>query len=171
MSNPVEPQGSENDISQETQVEETDFLSELGFGAPKKANQTPEEEFYDDLTGQNGTRYAKIANLRYWLNHEMSGFQFLKESGIKITKQDDAPIAITIPGAMVKPAQGSKTVQRQITNLEYLKLKIEYYMLMTHYPHFKVIPDQPQRRVCSMSKIVDLCAEHESIKELVHKKY
>lgn len=161
--NSGEPLFSEDD--------DTGFLEHILEPAARKSNQTPEEDFYDELSGNNGEKYAKMANIRYWLNHEMSALQHLREKGVSLTVMADAVEAKSIPGAVAKPVQGSKKISKLLSNEEYLKIRLEYYLLMTYYPRFLVIPNEPQRRVCSMSVMVDKIAEYPTIKELVNKRY
>lgn len=158
---------------QEQPIEDDDFLDDImGAGTPKpRFSASPEDDFYRELTGNNGEKYPKISNIRWWLNHEMSSLQHLRESGVVLSILGDIPDAQPIPGAVAKPATSARKQLRPLTNTEFIKLRIEYYMLMHYHPRFQVIPDQPQRRICSMSKIVDMVAEYETIKQLVTKRY
>lgn len=156
----------------EQPLDDDDFLSDLGFGTPRALNNTtPEEDFYSELTGNNGEKYAKLDTMRYGLNHEMSQLQHLRDRGVNLSILADVTEAKPIPGAVAKPVVSPKKALRPLTNLEYLKLKIEYYLLMQYHPRFQVIEGQPQRRVCSLSKMVDMIAEYETIKQLINKRY
>jgi hypothetical protein len=159
---PTETQAPDDDIDA--------FLAQA-FGpvrlAPKK-EQSPEQDFMNRMTA--GT-VNKLGNLRYYLNsHELPKFQFMRqEKGIAYTV-DGVAETKQIPGAVSAKPLLTK-VQRDITREEYIKHSIEYYLCMHYLPFFLVDERNPHRPVCSLSRVVDMLAEHDDIKELRTKKY
>lgn len=145
-----------------------DFLSDIGLGAPEPS--TPESEFFDMLTAPPAPR---IGTIRYFVMHQMSMFQFLREKEVQIqTKQEHTINTVNIPGAMtVKGNITAKNALKDLDQLGYAKLILEYYLLMHHLPRFRVMDDNKHRSVCSMSKVVDMLAEHPEIQGVIYKRY
>ena len=144
-----------------------DFLSVFGDGKPTRENYTPEDEFYDKMTQG---KVNKLGNLRYYLNsHELPKFQFFKQKQVYIQLEklvESKPIV----GTISQKAQSIK-VKTNLTQEEYIKLSIEYYLLMYYLPYFFLEDQAPHRQVCSLSKVVDMLSEHSDIRELREKKY
>lgn len=140
-----------------------DFMESLGMSSAPMAPQTPEEEFYEYLTSPPAPR---VATIRWWMTHEMSKFQFLLEKQVII--QVKAEKEVNIPGAA--SAKTIKTITKDLDQLGFAKLSLEYYLLMHHLPRFRLI-ERDHKPVCSMSKMVDLLADNEVIKEAIYKRY
>lgn len=140
-----------------------DFMESLGMSSGPMAPQTPEEEFYEYLSSPPAPR---IATIRYWVMHEMSKFQFLKEKQTLIQVKEDKEVSI--PGAAT--AKTIKTVTKDLDQLGYAKLSLEYYLLMHHLPRFQLV-ERNHKPVCSMSIMVDLLANNDIIKEVIYKRY
>lgn len=140
-----------------------DFLSNIGLGdAPKPS--TPEDEFFEMITAPPAPR---VGTIRYFVMHQMSMFQFLREKEVLVQLKTEQ--VTLIPGAV--QAKTTKMVNKDLDQLGYAKLILEYYLLMHHLPRFRVMDDNKHRPVCSMSKVVDLLAEHPEIQGVVYKKY
>lgn len=142
-----------------------DFLSDIGLGAPEPS--TPESEFFDMLTAPPAPR---IGTIRYFVMHQMSMFQFLREKEVLIqTKQEYK--GVNIVGAMSTKIALPGTNFQSLDQLGYAKLILEYYLLMHHLPRFRVMDDNKHRSVCSMSKVVDMLADHPEIQGVIYKRY
>lgn len=153
-----------------TQSEDTnidDFLSAFGDGKPPREYNTPEDEFYDKMVQG---KVNKLGNLRYYLNsHELPKFQFLKQKNTTIQTTIEVE-SKPIPGAVTTKHLKTKT-KIDLSQEEYIKLSIEYYLLMYYLPYFLRDEQAPHRQVCSISKVVEMLSEHPDIKELREKKY
>lgn len=92
-----------------------DLLEELGLDTkPTDANDI----FWDELTSGG---YPKIHNARYWLVHQMSFYHHFREDNVNFTRQI---------------MKDGKVVNSTVTQLEYGKIALKYYLYMTHYPRF-----------------------------------
>lgn len=145
---------------------EIDLDAAFGDGKPPEPS-TPEDEFIAKMTA--GT-IQRIGNFRYMLNAgELPKFQFLKEKGIRIQREVEKETK-PIPGAQSAKPIKTRTWE-DLPQEEYIKLSLEYYLLVHYLPYFMRDEDAPHRQVCSLSKVVEMLAEHDSIKELRGKKY
>lgn len=131
-----------------------DFLADLGI-KDASASMTPDEKFYYDITAGG---MPKIGNLIYWLRHEMARFQYTKGKGILIQREE-------IKASPKGPVKGYK----EVTNLDYARTSIEYYLLMTYLPRFRHTEDH--RPLCTMGTVLDMVLANDDVKAVINKKY
>jgi len=155
---------SDQNSNQEPEIDS--FFDQLDENNKAKPFDTPEEEFYSYFIGHSG----KLALLRYWIySYAMPVYYFMLEKKIGLTIADTIETKPIVGSSTVKPS--TKQIQRLVTPQEWAKLITEQYLLTYHYPRFVVLDDQPQRKVCSISAMVDMLTAHEAIQEAVNKKY
>lgn len=131
-----------------------EFLADLGI-KDASAGMTPDEKFYYDITSGG---MPKIGNLIYWLRHEMARFQYTKGKGILIQREE-----------IKQSPKGPTKVNKDITNLDYARLSIEYYLLMTYLPRFR--HTEEHRSLCTMDTVLDMILANENVKTVINKRY
>lgn len=109
---------------------------------------TREDELYLLLTEG---KHPRISNCRYWMIGEISRYKHMKELGIKVTKD--------------KVLDG-KLQAVMLSNVEYAKIAIGYFLMAYHLPYFEPLGDRP---AANLVKMVDKLVEHPSIKEIIEK--
>lgn len=135
-------------------LDDDSFLSDLGI-EDNSEPQDPNTKFYAFLTSPPMPR---IANLVYWLGHEMARFQYTKGKGMLVQREE---IKVTPKG----PVKGFANV----TTTDYARASIEYYLLMMYLPRFR--HTEEHRQLCEMDKVLDLLMNDEEVKKKIHKRY
>lgn len=136
-------------MQDEQSAELSGLLDKYGLDV---APVTREDQVYGILT--EGLA-PKIDNCRYWLGHQMALFQYLtKDADKKITTD-------TIVDG--------KAVAKQLSNLDYAKLMIKYYLSMHHLPWFQDLQNGTPK--ADMTKVIDMLLQHEALKAVVEKKW
>lgn len=140
---PIQPEPTEDETSFD------DLLSSMGMD---DKSITSEDMFFTYLTEG---KYQKIHNLRYWLVSEIAKFQFLAKENVKITKH-------------IYDKEKRTIIDRPLTNIEFAKIQIKYYLQMYHLPWFEKIG---ARKPCDMEIMLGRIAEHSIIAETIVKNY
>lgn len=123
-----------------------DLLGDLGI-VNAFAAATPEEEFYNEIVAG---KMPKIANARYWLQHEIYKFDYLTEYHL-------------VPMRAVGSSTGTR--HSPISVLEFARHMLRYYFQMMHMPRFM---DLPARKACDMEKFLDYVLEEPTIKRTIN---
>lgn len=125
-----------------------DFLANLGLGIREL---TPEQMFVDEI---NAGKVTKLAMMRHYLNHEMSKFQSLLESGFAVTRN---------------AVEGGTVIKKPIKNEDYARFSIEYYLQMNYLTRFQrgIVGFEPLK----MNTVLDMLLALSELKEIIHKKF
>lgn len=121
-------------------------MADLGLDV-KPASR--EEQLYIVLTEG---KHPKMASCRYWLMHEMAKYKFLKEEGIKVTKD------VVRDGTLLSSS---------LSNLEYAKLCLKLYLQMYHLTYFMEL--NPGDKIADMSKVIDLMLGYGDFRDVIDK--
>ena len=124
-----------------------DFLESLGL-SDKPLD--PNDQFWNEFTS-GGT--PKIALVRYWLISEMDQYHHLKALNINITKN---------------VMKDGKIIARPVSQLDYGKAMVKYYLQMYHLPRFS--PGfHTGRDPADMNNIVERIVAHGPVREIIEK--
>lgn len=120
-----------------------DMMGDLGPVDSPYAKLSPEDQFLWDYTSG---KYAKLYNLRYWLNCELSVYNTLAERGYTMVKS-------------------SRDVKLQVSVYDLSRGLIEHYLLMNHAPRFSTVVNNKPK--CDLNATIEKFMEHDEIKRTI----
>ena len=139
--------------------DEPDVYELLGLTETIRPN-TPEEDFYDKITSGSSSR---MDNMLYFLKHEIEHFHWLLENDITLTKYK----------TLAQVTGSIQSIGKSLTNEDYIKLMITYYLQMMHLARFeynlKDDEDGSPLPKLDLDKAVALFMEHEGVRKVIAK--
>lgn len=130
-----------------------DFMSSLGMSSDVlETPATSEEVLYQILGG------PKFDNMAYLIENDINQWHYMQEKGIKYTK---------------RTLDAGQIANKNITQLEYARLLIEFYFLVYHLTRFttKFRYEGQEYPPCDMQATITLFIErNEKLRKIVNKK-